>query len=162
MEANRGYAERYGVRLRLDAPAAAAAVRADSDRLVQVITNLLSNAIKFSPRDAEVVIGIEHSGALVRMSVRDHGIGIPDHFKPRVFEKFAQADVADGRQKGGTGLGLSIVKQIVTLLGGSISFQSTAGQGTTFNVDLPQLEPASIIEGTAAPRYVSSENREVA
>jgi len=74
--------------------------------------------------------------------VRDFGAGIPEQFRARMFEKFAQADATDARQKGGTGLGLSIVKQIVTLLGGTITFESVAGVGTTFRVDLPSWELA--------------------
>ncbi|HUD89283.1 MAG TPA: ATP-binding protein, partial [Xanthobacteraceae bacterium] len=119
IEANRGFAEGYGVRVRLeDARAAGAAdVRADPDRLLQVVTNLLSNAIKFSPARDEVVVAVEKGTDMVRLTVRDRGPGIPVDFKPLIFEKFAQADAGDARQKGGTGLGLSIVKQIVDRLG---------------------------------------------
>ena len=114
-------------------------MRADPDRLVQVVTNLLSNAIKFSPRGEEVVVAIEQRIDDVRITVRDHGIGIPEDFKPRMFEKFAQADATDARQKGGTGLGLSIVKQIVTLLGGTVGFDSADGR----RHDLPR-RPAAL------------------
>jgi DNA-binding response OmpR family regulator len=69
--------------------------------------------------------------------VRDHGSGIPDDFKPHVFEKFAQADGTTSRQKGGTGLGLSIVKQIVERLGGDVGFDDAPGGGTIFHVELP-------------------------
>jgi DNA-binding response OmpR family regulator/nitrogen-specific signal transduction histidine kinase len=140
IDANRGYAENYGVNLRLAPNSAPAFVRADPDRLIQVVTNFLSNAIKFSPRDQEVVVAIEERDNDVRISVRDHGIGIPEAFKPRLFEKFAQADATDARQKGGTGLGLSIVKQIVTLLGGTVGFDTPADGGTMFYVDLPRWE----------------------
>jgi PAS domain S-box-containing protein len=136
IDANRGYAENYGVNLRLAPNSAPIFVRADPDRLIQVITNLLSNAIKFSPRDEEVVVAIEECGDNVRITVRDHGIGIPEAFKPRLFQKFAQADATDARRKGGTGLGLSIVKQIVTLLGGTVGFETPADSGTMFYVDL--------------------------
>ena len=141
IDANRGFAEGYGVRIRLDDAAVAGEARADSDRLMQVVTNLLSNAIKFSPRDSEVFVAIEARDGMIRISVRDHGVGIPDEFKPRVFEKFAQADASDARQKGGTGLGLSIVKQIVTRLDGKVGFEDAPGGGTVFYVDLPQCEP---------------------
>jgi DNA-binding response OmpR family regulator len=112
-------------------------VHADPDRLAQVVTNLLSNAIKFSPPDNEVVVAVEKQSHVVRISVRDHGPGIPPEFKPRVFEKFAQADATDARQKGGTGLGLSIVKQIVARLGGEVGFDDALGGGTIFHVELP-------------------------
>jgi PAS domain S-box-containing protein len=140
IEANRGFADGYGVRVRLDAASVAGEVHADADRLVQVVTNLLSNAIKFSPRDGEVVVAIEQRDHRVRISVRDHGAGIPAEFRPHMFEKFAQADATDARRKGGTGLGLSIVKQIVTRLGGSVGFENAPGGGTVFHVDLTGRE----------------------
>jgi DNA-binding response OmpR family regulator len=74
--------------------------------------------------------------------VRDHGYGIPDDFKAHIFEKFAQADSRDARQKGGTGLGLSIVKEIVDRLGGEASFDEASGGGTIFRVELPTWEEA--------------------
>jgi PAS domain S-box-containing protein len=142
IEANHGFAEGYGVRIRLDM-APACEVRADPDRLAQVITNLLSNAIKFSPSDDEVVITIEQRSDIVRLSVRDHGPGISVDFKSRIFEKFAQADATNVRQKGGTGLGLSIVKQIVDRLGGEVGFTDAPGGGTIFHVELPCWENAA-------------------
>ena len=72
-----------------------------------------------------------------RLSVRDQGNGIPPAFQPRVFQRFAQADGADTRQKGGTGLGLSISKSLVEEHGGQISFETGQGAGTVFHVDLP-------------------------
>jgi signal transduction histidine kinase len=139
IEANRAYAEGYGVRMRLEDGSIdlAADVRADPDRLFQVVTNLLSNAIKFSPADNEVVVSIIKERGLVRLTVRDHGLGIPVDFRPLIFEKFAQADARDARQKGGTGLGLSIVKQIVDRLNGKVGFTDAPGGGTIFSVQLP-------------------------
>jgi PAS domain S-box-containing protein len=138
IEANRGFAEGYNVRIRFDP--ADGAVRADPDRLAQVVTNLLSNAIKFSPPDHEVVVALERRGEAVRLSVRNDGPGIAAEFKPHVFEKFAQADATNGGQKGGTGLGLNIVKQIVDRLGGKVGFDDAAGGGTVFHVELPGWE----------------------
>ena len=137
IEANRGFADGYGVQVRLEGARAAADVRADPDRLLQVVTNLLSNAIKFSPADNEVVVAIEKATDMVRITVRDHGRGIPNDFKPLIFEKFAQADAGDARQKGGTGLGLSIVKEIVDRLSGEVGFADAPGGGTVFHVQLP-------------------------
>ena len=137
IEENRAFAESCEVRIRLDAASAAVDVRADPDRLVQAITNLLSNAIKFSPPGEEVVVAVEKRGDSVRISVRDHGHGVPDEFKPHIFEKFAQADATDARRNGGTGLGLSIVKQIVDRLDGAVGFEDAPGGGTIFNVNLP-------------------------
>ena len=72
-----------------------------------------------------------------RLAVADEGTGIPEAFRERVFQRFAQADGADSRRQGGTGLGLSICKTIVEELGGSIWFDSAEGIGTTFYVELP-------------------------
>ncbi len=137
IDANRGFAEGNGVHIRLEDGVAVGDVRADPDRLAQVVTNLLSNAIKFSPRDDEVVVALEKRADVVRLSVRDHGFGIPVDFKSSVFERFAQADATDARQKGGTGLGLSIVKQIVDRLGGDVGFADAPDGGTVFHVTLP-------------------------
>jgi signal transduction histidine kinase len=134
---NRGFAEGFGVHVLLDAASVEAKVQADPDRLAQVITNLLSNAIKFSLPGNDVLITVEKNGDAFRISVRDHGSGIPDEFKPRIFEKFAQADATNSRQRGGTGLGLSIVKQIVERLGGKVGFNDAPGGGAMFYVELP-------------------------
>ncbi len=141
IDANRGFAETYSVRLKFDPPPGKVELAADPDWLMQVVTNLLSNAIKYSPPGEEVLVTVEKLGAMVRISVRDHGPGIPEDFKPRVFQRFARADVSDSRQKGGTGLGLSIVKQIVTRLGGDVQFEDATGGGTVFYVDLPAWTP---------------------
>jgi signal transduction histidine kinase len=143
IEANRGFAESYGVPVRLDDSAATGVVFADADRLTQVVTNLLSNAVKFSPRGAEVIVTIENSDAMVRISVRDHGPGIPDAYKDSIFEKFVQVDAINTRLIGGTGLGLNIVKQIVERLKGQIDFEVAPGGGTVFRLALAALEQAS-------------------
>jgi PAS domain S-box-containing protein len=133
----RGYADNYGVRVEFDAESEDAETNADPDRLSQAVANLLSNAIKFSPTGGDVRVAVENNGDDLRITVRDHGPGIPDDFKPHIFEKFAQADATDSRQKGGTGLGLSIVKEIVGRLGGKVGFQDAAGGGAIFYIDLP-------------------------
>jgi PAS domain S-box-containing protein len=138
IETSRVYADALGVRIRLGSQLAASEVYADADRLAQVVGNLLSNAIKFSPSGEEVIVGLTQRGHTVRLTVRDHGPGIPDNFKSRIFQKFAQADSSDTRQKGGTGLGLSIVRQIVKRLGGEIGFESEVGAGALFFVELPR------------------------
>lgn len=140
MEANRVFAESFGVHLRLDATAADADVHADADRLAQVFTNLLSNAIKFSPAGEEVLVTVDQKGSMVRISVRDHGCGIPADFRPHIFERFAQADGTSSKEKGGTGLGLSIVKQIVERLRGEVGFEDAPGGGTIFYVAVPAWE----------------------
>lgn len=141
IETSRVYAEEQGVKVRLDAEPGSCDVRADPDRFAQVITNLVSNAIKFSPPGEEVIVAVAERGSSIRVAVRDHGSGVPEEFKPRIFEKFAQADASDTRKNGGTGLGLSIVKQIVSRLGGEVGFESAPGFGSLFFVDVPRWRP---------------------
>jgi signal transduction histidine kinase len=144
----RSSAESCGVRLRLLGDSEAKAdVRADASRLSQVVANLLSNAIKFSERGDEVEVKVEKEADLVRISVRNHGGGISNDFKSRIFGRFAQADATNTRKKGGAGLGLNIVKQIVDRLGGKVGFVDAVGGGTIFNVELPSWEgKADLIE----------------
>lgn len=143
-EANRGYADRFGASLEITAEGAETAVaRVDPDRLTQVLTNLLSNAIKFSGENGQVSLELTPGEKWHRITVRDNGPGIDEAFQSRVFEKFAQEDSSNTRQKGGTGLGLAIAREIVTRLGGRISFESSAHVGTAFHVDLPAVHVAS-------------------
>jgi signal transduction histidine kinase len=139
VETIRPTAERLGVRLGFE-NSAVHYVHADRDRLMQVGANLLSNAVKFSPPGAEVVVTTEDRGDNLRISVRDHGQGVPDEFRSRIFGKFAQADNSDTREKSGTGLGLSIVEHIVRRLGGKVGFADAPGGGTDFFVELPRLQ----------------------
>lgn len=135
------FAAQAGVKLAFEADADADGLRADvdRDRLAQVMTNLLSNAIKFSGPGSEVLTRLDAHGGTLRIAVIDHGAGIPEAFRGRVFQRFAQADGADSRQKGGTGLGLSICKTIVEEHGGRIGFETAEGKGTSFFVDLPAI-----------------------
>ena len=121
---------------------------------MQVVINLLSNAVKFSPRGGDVVVTIEAADDRLGIAVRDHGPGIPDEFKTRIFEKFVQVDASDARRRGGTGLGLSIVKQLTIRLGGEVSHEAAPDGGTIFRVDLPRdgarTAGAGIANGRAA------------
>jgi signal transduction histidine kinase len=137
--AMQSFADQAGIALAcVAAPGAEGArVDVDGDRLAQVLTNLLSNAIKFSGPGSTVRTHVEVRGDRARLAVADEGAGIPEAFRARVFQRFAQADGADSRRQGGTGLGLSICKTIVEELGGEIWFDSAEGIGTTFYVELP-------------------------
>src|SRR6185312_14873352 len=112
IEVNQSYADKYQVRLLLEPLPAGIAVVADPDRLMQGITNLLSNAAKFSPPGSTVHIRAKRRNARVGIEVEDHGTGIPEEFRPHVFEKFAQADGSTSRRFEGTGLGLAITRQL--------------------------------------------------
>lgn len=132
------YADQYQVRFELDSDAPLALVEVDADRMIQVLVNLLSNAAKFSPSGGAVVrITLQRLGGDIRLSVIDSGNGIPPEFRARVFQRFAQVDSSDRRQKGGTGLGLSICRSIVEQHRGTIDFISKPGQGCEFYFDLP-------------------------
>jgi PAS domain S-box-containing protein len=146
IEANKGFAESYGVTVRLDAASVEAVVRVDPDRMTQVVINLLSNAVKFSPRGQEVLVAIENTGSTARLTVRDHGPGVPEDYRERIFEKFVQVDATDARQKGGTGLGLSIVRQIMLRLGGEVGLNPVPGGGTQFYVELPCWDHIELLE----------------
>ena len=138
VEAHHGYAEECGatVELAVEAPGAWAMV--DGDRFLQVLANLLSNALKFSPRGERVTLRLARVGPRLHVSVEDRGPGIPESFRARIFEKFAQADGSDSRRKGGTGLGLSIARALVERMGGTLDFVSREGAGTTFRMELPE------------------------
>jgi len=137
IEASRGFSESHKMRIRMQSDCEEADVFVDADRLAQVVTNLLSNAVKFSAGSKDVMVGIEKRGKTARISVRDYGPGVPIEFRPRIFDKFAQAEATDARQESGTGLGLSIVKVIVRRLGGEVGFVDAVSGGTIFQVDLP-------------------------
>ncbi len=112
-------------------------LNADSDRIVQVLTNLLGNAIKFSPPQSTITVAVRREVANVLFSVRDRGRGIPRDRLETIFDRFAQVDASDARQKGGTGLGLAICREIVEAHNGQIWAESELGSGSTFYLSLP-------------------------
>ncbi|MBL1260759.1 MAG: PAS domain-containing protein [Thiotrichaceae bacterium] len=136
VEANQAYGEQYEVKYVLNDVDDGVTVYADTDRLMQVLNNLLSNAAKFSSKGAEVEINVIPKDAVIRVEVKDYGNGIPEKFQSRIFEKFSQADGSDTRKIGGTGLGLSISKSIIEQMGGAIGFDTVAGKGATFYIDI--------------------------
>jgi signal transduction histidine kinase/DNA-binding response OmpR family regulator len=153
IEANRAYGEPFGVTFaaELDVPPQTA-VMADAGRVQQVMANLLSNAAKFSPPGGTVDIGVTASPDHIRITVRDRGAGIPAEFRDRIFQRFAQADASDRRQKGGTGLGLSISKAIVEQHGGAMGFTAPEDGGTCFWFTLPRLQQtAPVADEPASP-----------
>ncbi|MEO8038501.1 MAG: PAS domain S-box protein [Betaproteobacteria bacterium] len=149
IEMNRGYGEQLGVRFEIAGTIPEVRVLADADHFIQIMANLLSNAAKYSPRDAVVEVAAVIGDDMVRISVRDHGPGIPESFRDSIFGKFHQADSSDSRRKGGTGLGLSIVKALVENHGGQVGFETAAGAGTTFHFTLriaPALTESAAVE----------------
>ncbi len=137
---NSSYAEQYGVSLILKPIEQNVNIYGNKDRLMQVMANLLSNAAKFSHAKGTVEISVKaNDDSSVRISVTDHGQGIPKEFYSTIFDRFTQHDSSDTRNKGGTGLGLNITKEIIEKHGGKIAFTSGTDVGTTFYFDLPKL-----------------------
>ncbi|WP_293610547.1 PAS domain S-box protein [Ponticaulis sp.] len=132
-------ADRFGVRFLVQHFCEDQTVTVDANRFNQASVNLLSNAAKFSPDGGVVSIWTEaNADKFIRICVRDEGPGIPDNFKTRIFEKFAQADGSNQRKTQGTGLGLNITKTIIEAFGGKIAFETEIDKGTTFYFDLPE------------------------
>ncbi len=130
-------AEAKGVRLASQSPDLA--VRADVDRLEQVLGNLVDNAIKYGRANGTVTVGGRAvEGEQVEVFVQDEGPGIPPEALERVFERFYRVDKARSREQGGTGLGLAIVKHIVQSHGGRVWATSVVGHGATFFFVLPK------------------------
>jgi PAS domain S-box-containing protein len=119
----------------------AALIRADLNRLQQVMNNLLSNAVKFTPSGGHIEVAVQRNEHAVHLTVKDNGEGIDPSFLPHIFEEFRQADMSTSRSKAGLGLGLSIARGLVELHHGSIHAESAGlRKGASFIVKLP-VEP---------------------
>jgi PAS domain S-box-containing protein len=151
IESLRSYSQQYHVTFALGERAPGIQVRVDASRLQQVLCNLLSNAAKFSPRDGQVDVTVTLHKERVRVAVQDHGAGIPEEFRNRIFQKFSQADSSDTRQKSGTGLGLAISKELIERMNGQIGFESVTGQGACFHFDLPVAAAPSLAQIIVEP-----------
>lgn len=112
-------------------------IKADRDRISQVIINLLDNAMNYTSENGEVTLRIFKDAESVKIEVTDTGIGIPQKEIARIFQRFYRVDKARARDSGGTGLGLAIVKHIVEVHDGEILVDSTLNQGTTIRVSIP-------------------------
>jgi signal transduction histidine kinase len=133
-----------GARVVLDLPAQPLLLRADADRLTQVMLNLLSNAAKFVPSDNGLVqVRMRLSADQVRVEVQDNGPGVSPDQHQQVFEKFRQGGDSLNRPQG-TGLGLPISRQIVEHFGGRMWLESVPGQGATFGFSLPLTGPQNM------------------
>lgn len=113
-------------------------LRADPDRMQQVIANLLSNAVKFTPSGGRITVSLRDGEGFSELIVSDTGQGIAPDLLPYIFDRFRQGDSSSTRHSGGLGLGLTLVREIVGLHGGSVSASSAgSGRGATFLVKLP-------------------------
>jgi signal transduction histidine kinase len=116
-------------------------MRADREKLQQILLNLLSNAIKFTEAGGEVRVAVEDGGAAVRVMVSDTGIGMAPDVVPRIFEPFVQADQRLTRPHEGVGLGLAISRDLARHMGGDLTVVSAPGVGSTFTLSLPAGAP---------------------
>jgi two-component system, OmpR family, phosphate regulon sensor histidine kinase PhoR len=148
VERLRPQVERAGLVLRVDVSPDLPRVRVDRGRIEQVLINLLHNAVKFTPEGGEIIVSAGLRDGMVRLSVRDTGVGITAEELPRVFERFYKTDAA--RRSAGSGLGLAIAKHIVQAHGGTIWAESTPGHGATFSFTIPLATP---FDGTPAPEH---------
>lgn len=131
-------ADEKGLTLQVETDASAVVVRADADRIEQVLVNLLDNAIKYSRPGGAVTVSIDGGKQEpARVQVRDEGIGIPAEDLSRVGERFYRADRARARAQGGSGLGLAIAQALVQAHGGELSLDSHEGHGTVVTFVLP-------------------------
>jgi PAS domain S-box-containing protein len=123
-------------RLAIALPDTPKTVQVDPTRMSQVLSNLLTNAAKYTDAGGSVELAVVDEGGMLRLEVRDNGIGIPPQARAKLFEMFSQIDSA--RSEGGLGIGLALVKGLVELHGGTVEVQSEgAGHGSTFVVSIP-------------------------
>jgi two-component system OmpR family sensor kinase len=109
----------------------------DADRIKQVLTNLVANASRFAPEGSKVTVKASKDAKQLRISVVDHGEGIPEPLQEKVFDRFYRADNSRNRETGGSGLGLAIARSIINAHGGKIWAEATPGGGATFSFEIP-------------------------
>jgi len=132
-------AKKRNVKLKLIAPTGNIQVKADSQRISQVILNLVVNAIKYGKEKGLVQIIVTEKKKVYTISVVDNGPGIPEEHLHRIFERFYRVDKSRAKNSGGTGLGLSIVKHIIQAHNSKISVQSEVDKGTRFEFKLEKV-----------------------
>lgn len=116
-------------------------IEADYQKIQQILYNLLSNAIKFTPEDGDIEVGYKPDNGSVLAWVKDTGVGIDKKYEGKIFGKFVQLNNVYSKKESSTGLGLTITKELVELHNGKIWFESVVGEGTTFFVSLPLVQP---------------------
>lgn len=123
-------------------------VLGDENRIRQVVANLLGNARRFTAEDSpiDLRIGVDSAAGMGWIEVADHGDGIPEQIRDKIFQRFWRADTSRARETGGTGLGLSIVASIVEALHGSVTVDETPGGGATFHVEFPLAQERDAAE----------------
>ena len=145
IESVRPAAEAKEIKIATHVEAPDTIVRADLDRMQQVLWNLLANAVKFTPAGGVIDVHLEKHDSLAEIRIEDSGPGIPPEFLPRIFERFSQADGSSTRKHGGLGLGLAIVRHLVELHGGTVLAGNHDNGGAVLTVQLPALVGATAI-----------------
>lgn len=131
----------------------------DADKIIQVISNLLSNAVKYSPQGGDIVINAQKCESMLKISIKDTGLGIPEEVMDKLFTKFFRVDNDDRREIGGTGLGLAICREIVQAHDGSIWAESTYGKGSTFYFTIPlSMNSIEVAPKTVVKKQQSSDS----
>lgn len=128
-------------------------VKADKDRLEQVMLNLVENAVKYGNEGGKVIVHFNEGKKYIEISVRDNGPGIPQEHLNRIFERFYRVDKSRSKDRGGTGLGLAIVKHIINAHDTKIAVMSKPEKGTTFSFKLEKFFPATGLDIVPAQSF---------
>jgi len=147
----RASAQEKGMTVNFGEPPQRLSVIGDRRLLVSAVFNLLDNAVKYSPAGSVVEVRGRRDGERVELRVRDHGIGIAEGDRERIFERFYRVEGARARHLGGTGLGLAIVRHVAGSHNGEVRVESEPGQGSTFVLRLPSGPSLGAAAPTAAP-----------
>jgi signal transduction histidine kinase len=134
-------ANHNGIKLKVEIEENVSQVKVDPERIAQVLDNLVINAIRFAGDQGQITLSAGERDQMVYLAVRDTGPGIAPEDISRVFDRFYRGDSARQTGEGESGLGLAIAKSLVELHGGTITVESAPGEGTTFTVFLPPVQP---------------------
>lgn len=152
-ESLHSFANARNVMLRVESDEAQIMMDYDPERLLQIVNNLLSNAVKFSHSGGMVLLRAtvkgKDSAPVLHLTVSDQGAGIPEEDLPHIFDRFYQANNLQKAREGGTGIGLALTRELVGVMGGSISVESKSGKGATFTVEMPITRKAGVVAGAA-------------
>jgi len=121
-------------------------ISADPVQIYQVLINLMGNAIKYTPTEGQIQARVRHDAGVIIFEVSDNGLGIPKAAQAKLFQRFYRVKMPGTEDIEGTGLGLSLVKAVVEQHRGTVEVHSEEGQGSTFCVRLPALDPAQVVE----------------
>ncbi len=131
-----------GIEFDLKLPAQITPLQLDKELIRIALNNFLTNAVKYNKPNGKVTLVVEEFDEVVRISVADTGIGIATDDLPKIFDKFYRSDESEVRERSGHGLGLALARDIIELHNGSVTAESTPGEGTVFTIDLWKIVPA--------------------